>query len=311
MSLSEGPRPSTEDAVAAPAVLTGAGENALLAPRSRGLRALPAHWRNPLGVIGAVIIILDILMALFGHLIWTIDDTAQDAQRLLGPSWDHPFGTDQLGRDTLARIIGGASVSLEVGFVAVGIALVAGVIVGVAAGYLGGWLDAGLMRVMDMMFALPALVLAIVIAGMLGPSRTHAMIAIGIVYTPAFARVVRGAVLSLMELPYLEAARALGTRRRHVVTRHLLPNILAVILVLTTTYLSTAILSEASLSFLGLGAQPPQPSWGSMLNESRTYMVTSPWVAVFPGAAIMLVVLGFNLLGDGLRDILDPRLRDL
>ncbi len=301
------PEPVADEAVAAPALLR-AGEGALLAPRGSGLRA---RWRNPLGVIGGVIIVFDILLALFGHLVWTIDDTAQDAPRLLGPSLDHPFGTDQLGRDTLARIIGGASVSLEVGAIAVGIALAAGLLVGVAAGYLGGWLDAALMRVMDIMFALPALILAIVIAGLLGPSRTHAMIAIGIVYTPAFARVVRGAVLSIMELPYVEAARALGTRRRRVVTRHLLPNIAAIVLVLATTYLSTAILAEASLSFLGLGAQPPQPSWGSMLNESRTYMIVSPWVAVFPGAAIMLVVLGFNLLGDGLRDILDPRLRDL
>jgi peptide/nickel transport system permease protein len=269
------------------------------------------HWRNPLGIVGAAIIAVTVLMALLGHLVWTIDDTDQAAGRLEGPSLDHPLGTDQLGRDTLARIIGGASVSLHVGIVAVGIALVAGVLVGVAAGLQRGWLDAALMRVMDIMFALPALVLAIVIAGMLGPSRTNAMIAIGIVYTPAFARVVRGAVLAIMELPYVEAARALGTRRRRIVTRHLLPNILPLVLVLTTTYLSTAILSEAALSFLGLGVQPPQPSWGSMLSESRKYMTITAWVAVFPGAAIMLVVLGFNLLGDGLRDILDPRLRDI
>jgi peptide/nickel transport system permease protein len=269
------------------------------------------RWRNPLGMVGAAIIAVTVLMALAGHLVWTIDDTDQAAPRLEGPSLEHPLGTDQLGRDTLARIIGGASVSLHVGIVAVGIALVAGVLVGVAAGFYRGWLDAALMRVMDIMFALPALVLAIVIAGMLGPSRTNAMIAIGIVYTPAFARVVRGAVLTIMELPYVEAARALGTRPRRIVTRHLLPNILALVLVLTTTYLSTAILAEAALSFLGLGVQPPQPSWGSMLNESRKYMTITPWVAVFPGAAIMLVVLGFNLLGDGLRDILDPRLRDI
>ena len=300
------PEPVADEAVAAPALLR-AGEGALLAPRGSGLRA---RWRNPLGVIGGVIIVFDILLALFGHLVWTIDDTAQDAPRLLGPSLDHPFGTDQLARHARAHHRR-ASASLEVGAIAVGIALAAGLLVGVAAGYLGGWLDAALMRVMDIMFALPALILAIVIAGPPGPSRTHAMIAIGIVYTPAFARVVRGAVLSIMELPYVEAARALGTRRRRVVTRHLLPNIAAIVLVLATTYLSTAILAEASLSFLGLGAQPPQPSWGSMLNESRTYMIVSPWVAVFPGAAIMLVVLGFNLLGDGLRDILDPRLRDL
>jgi peptide/nickel transport system permease protein len=166
------------------------------------------------------------------------------------------------------------------------------------------------MRIVDVMFAFPGLVLAIVIAGLLGPSRTNAMIAIGIVYAPAFARVVRGSTLSVLGLPYVEAARSLGISDIRIVIRHLLPNIMAPLIVLTTVYLSTAILTEAALSFLGLGTQPPEPSWGSMLNASRSYMERGPWLAVAPGLAIMVVVLGFNFLGDGLRDVLDPQLRD-
>jgi peptide/nickel transport system permease protein len=166
------------------------------------------------------------------------------------------------------------------------------------------------MRVVDVMFAFPGLVLAILIAGLLGPSRTNAMIAIGIVYAPAFARVVRGSTLSIFGLPFVEAARSLGARDWWIIRRHILPNILAPLIVLTTIYLSTSILAEAALSFLGLGTQPPEPSWGSMLEASRAYMQQAPWLAVSPGLAIMIVVLGFNFLGDGLRDVFDPQLRD-
>jgi peptide/nickel transport system permease protein len=218
------------------------------------------------------------------------------------------MGTDELGRDELARIIHGAQVSLQVGLIAVGIALVAGTLLGLIAGYYRGWVDSVLMRLVDLMFALPGLVLAIVIAGLLGPSRRNAMIAIGIVITPAFARVVRGAVLEVMGFPYIESTRALGASGRRVMTRHLLPNIVAPLTVLVTVYLGTAILAEAALSFLGLGTQPPEASWGGMLNTARSYIDAAWWLSVFPGAAIMLVVLGFNFLGDGLRDILDPRL---
>jgi peptide/nickel transport system permease protein len=165
-----------------------------------------------------------------------------------------------------------------------------------------------LMRVIDLMFALPGLVLAIVIAGMLGPSRRNAMIAIGIIITPAFARVVRGAVLEVMGFPFVESARALGSSHARIMARHVLPNIAAPVIVLVTVYLSTAILSEAALSFLGLGTQPPEASWGGMLSSGRTYLEIDPWLSIFPGLAIMIVVLGFNFLGDGLRDILDPRL---
>jgi peptide/nickel transport system permease protein len=220
------------------------------------------------------------------------------------------MGTDELGRDTLARIIHGAQVSLQVGAIAVLIALVLGVVVGVVAAYYGGLTDGILMRLVDITFAIPGLILAILISGLLGPSRTNAMIAIGLVYAPAFARVVRASSLSVLSLPYVEAARAVGAGDFRIMRSHILPNILGPLIILSTVYFSAAVLAEAALSFLGLGTQPPEPSWGSMLNASRSYMQLSPWLAVFPGAAIMLVVLGFNFLGDGLRDVLDPRLRD-
>ena len=265
-------------------------------------------WRNPIGLIGAAIVGFNLFIAVFGKYIWTIDPDAQDSERLLAPTWAHPMGTDELGRDELARIIHGAQVSLQVGITAVGIALVVGTSLGLIAGFYKGWADSILMRLVDLMFALPGLVLAIVIAGLLGPSRRNAMIAIGVVITPAFARVVRGAVLEVMGFPYIESTRALGSSGRRIMTRHLLPNIVAPLTVLVTVYLGTAILAEAALSFLGLGTQPPEASWGGMLNTARSYIDLAWWLSVFPGAAIMIVVLGFNFLGDGLRDILDPRL---
>jgi peptide/nickel transport system permease protein len=248
--------------------------------------------------------------ALLGPFAWRTDYASQAARRLSAPSAAHPLGTDELGRDELSRIIHGAQVSLQVGLVSVVIALVVGTATGVAAGFYGGAVDAVSMRTIDIMFAFPGLVLAIVIAGLLGPSRTNAMIAIGIVYAPAFARVVRGSTLGVLGLPYVEAARSLGVSDGRIVRRHLLPNIMAPLIVLTTVYLSTAILTEAALSFLGLGTQPPEPSWGGMLNAARSYMERAPWLAIAPGLAIMIVVLGFNFLGDGLRDVLDPQLRD-
>ncbi len=198
---------------------------------------------------------------------------------------------------------------MYVGVVSVGIALGIGGTLGLIAGYFGGWLDNLLMRLMDVMFAIPSLVLAIAITGILGPSLRNAMIAIGLVYTPNFARVARGPVLSVIQHEYIAAARAIGARDWRIIARHVLPNVTAPLVVQTTLSLSTAILAEAVLSFLGLGTQPPEPSWGTMLGTGRKFMETAPWVAVFPGAAIMLAVLGFNLLGDGLRDALDPRLK--
>jgi peptide/nickel transport system permease protein len=267
------------------------------------------EWRNPIGIVGAVIVLATVLVAVAAPLVSPYDPASQAHRRLLPPSVQHPMGTDALGRDTFSRIIYGSRVSLQVGALAVVIALGIGTTLGLLAGFYGGRLDDWLMRLVDIMFAFPGLVLAIVIAGLLGPSRTNAMIAIGVVYAPAFARVVRGSVLSVMAEPYVEAARVVGAPDWRMVLRHVLPNIMAPLIVMATVYLSTAILSEAALSFLGLGTQPPEPSWGGMLDAARTYMEISPWTAIFPGLAIMLVVLGFNFLGDGLRDILDPRLR--
>ncbi len=277
----------------------------------RGRFHVPHEWRNPIGIVGAVLVALTVLVAGLGPFVWRIAPSAQNWKRLQGPSAVNPMGTDELGRDLLARVIHGAQVSLEVGAVAVLIAVALGLTVGLLAGYYGGFVDAALMRIVDVIFAFPGLVLAIVIAGLLGPSRTNAMIAIGVVYAPAFARVMRAAVLEVLGRPFVEAARALGAGGIRIMLRHLLPNVVAPLIVMVTVYLSTAILSEAALSFLGLGTQPPEPSWGSMLNTSRTYMELQPWYTIFPGLAIMLVILGFNFLGDGLRDILDPRLRDL
>jgi len=271
---------------------------------------LPKRWRNPIGIVGAVIVLLTILLALFAPLIAPFSPDSQESDRLLGPSWTNLMGTDELGRDTFSRIVYGSRVSLQVGIIAVVIALVAGGLLGMVAGYFGGRLDSWLMRLVDIMFAFPGLVLAIVIAGLLGASRTNAMIAIGAIYAPAFARVVRGAVLSVMSEPYVDAGRVIGSGSGRLIRLHVLPNIMAPLIVMTTVYLSSAILSEAALSFLGLGTQPPEPSWGGMLSSARTYMELSPWMAIFPGFAIMIVVLGFNFLGDGLRDVLDPRLQE-
>jgi peptide/nickel transport system permease protein len=279
-----------------------------IVPVSEPKRPRLGRWANPIGLVGAALVALMIFVALFGPLLWRVDPDAQDYDRLRAPSWENPMGTDELGRDILARIIHGARVSLEVGFTAVAIALVFGVALGLMAGYYKGVTDGVLMRIVDLMFSVPGLVLAIVIAGLLGASRRNAMIAIGIIIIPVFARVVRGAVLEVMGSPFIESARALGAPGRRIMRRHVLPNITAPVMVLVTVYLSVAILAEAALSFLGLGTQPPEASWGSMLNTSRAYLDFAPWYAIFPGAAIMVVVLGFNFLGDGLRDILDPRL---
>lgn len=265
---------------------------------------------HPIGVIGITIIMIVVLTAIFAPQIAPYAPTAQDFRRLQPPSATNWLGTDDLGRDVFSRIVYGSRISLQVGIIAVTLALSIGVTLGVLSGYIGGTFDNGTMRVVDLMFAFPGLVLAIVIAGLLGPSITNAMIAIGIIYAPTFARVARGSVLTVKNELYLEAARLTGGGHTHIVSKHVLPNILAPLVVLVTLTMSTAILTEAALSFLGLGTQPPDPSWGKMLSEGRRFMEIAWWTTVFPGIAIVIAVLGFNLLGDGLRDALDPRLRE-
>jgi peptide/nickel transport system permease protein len=247
-------------------------------------------------------------VALAAPVLAPYDPVAQIAKPLLPPGGAHLAGTDEFGRDELSRLVYGARVSLYVGVLAVLIALALGGTSGVVAGFRGGWVDDVTMRVMDILLSMPPLVMAIAITAVLGPSLTNVMVAIGLVYTPTFARVARGPALAVVQRPYIEAARAIGAPGPRIVLRHVLPNVAAPILVQATVSLSTAILTEAALSFLGLGTQPPTASWGLMLSAARQYMLIDPWIAVLPGSAIAVTVLGFNLLGDGLRDVLDPQM---
>jgi peptide/nickel transport system permease protein len=264
--------------------------------------------RTPVAIIGLVMVALVVLVALSAPALAPFDPVSQIAKPLLRPGAPgHLLGTDEFGRDELSRLIWGARVSLYVGGLAILIALGLGATSGVLAGYFGGTADDVVMRVMDVLLSLPALVLAIAITSVLGPTLTNAMVAIGIVYAPTFARVARGPTLAVVRVPYIEAARAMGAASGRIIGRHVLPNVAAPILVQTTVSFSTAILTEAALSFLGLGTQPPTASWGLMLSAARQYMLINPWVAVLPGLAIAVTVLGFNLLGDGLRDVLDPQ----
>jgi len=266
--------------------------------------------RTPVAVVGVVIVVTYIVAAALAPVFSPADPLRMQPQALLAPpGGGHPFGTDQFGRDVLARLLYGSRTSLAVALASVAVALLAGGVAGVFSGYYGGTLDNVLMRAMDVIFAFPAVLLAITIMAVAGTAVSTIVLAIGVVYTPQFARVTRASALELRGLEFIEAATALGASTRRILSRHVLPNISAPLIVQTSLSLSFAILTESALSFLGLGTQPPTPSWGNMLAEARRFMVTAPWTAVFPGAAIALIVLGFNLLGDGLRDLLDPRLR--
>lgn len=277
--------------------------------RRRGFLARLA--RNPVGLIGFVLSLAVLLAAAFGPLLSPYDPVAQSIrERFQGPSAAHPLGTDNFGRDTLARVLHAYRTSVGVSLGAVGLATVVGGLVGLLAAYFGGWVDRLLMRLMDVLLAFPIILLAIAVLAVLGPGSVNTGLAIGIVYTPIFARLARGPALTVLNWDYVAAARALGSSPARLLARHVTPNIVAPIMVQVTLSLSTAILVEASLSFLGLGTQPPTPSLGLMLSESRNYMLLSPWVSVFSGLAILVASLGFNLFGDGLRDLLDPTLRD-
>ena len=279
--------------------------------RPRPRPALAARFsRTPVAVAGAAIVGAYVLAAAAAPGLAPHDPLAMASQSLLAPPGGaYLFGTDQFGRDLLSRLLYGARVSLTVSVASVVLALAGGGSVGVAGGYYGGRADGILMRVMDVIFAFPAVLLAIAIMAAAGTAVWTVVVAIGVVYTPQFARVSRASVLATRGLEYVEAAAALGAGTRRILLRHILPNISAPLIVQTSLSLSLAILTESALSFLGLATQPPTPSWGNMLAESRRVMATAPWTAVFPGATIATIVLGFNLLGDGLRDLLDPRLR--
>jgi peptide/nickel transport system permease protein len=266
--------------------------------------------RTPVAVAGAAIVAGYLIAAAAAPGLSPHDPLSMASQSLLAPPGGaYPFGTDQFGRDLLSRLLYGTRVSLTVSIASAVLALLAGGFVGVASGVYGGRIDGFLMRLMDVIFAFPAVLLAIAIMAAAGTAVWTVIVAIGVVYTPQFARVSRASVLATRNLEYIDAAAALGAGARRVLFRHILPNISAPLIVQTSLSLSLAILTESALSFLGLGTQPPTPSWGNMLAESRRFMATAPWTAVFPGATIAVIVLGFNLLGDGLRDLLDPRLR--
>ena len=257
---------------------------------------------------GAAVVLFFVLVAVAAPLIAPYDPTGTSWSAVRKPpSLEHWFGTDEIGRDVLSRVIFGARASLLAGVVSVCISLICGVPVGLVSGYVGGFLDGLLMRITDALLACPFLILAIALAAFLGPSLTNAMIAIGISAMPAFIRLTRAQVLNAKVEDYVEAARAVGNPHRRIVLRHILPNILAPVMVQATLAIAAAIIAEASLSFLGLGQQPPAPSWGSMLNAAKNFLDEAPWMAMWPGAAIFSVVLAFNLFGDGLRDALDPR----
>ena len=271
-------------------------------------RALLRLLRRRGAMLGLAIVLVFVLLAVFAPVLAPQDplQTSWSAVRK-APSAQYWFGTDEIGRDVLSRVIWGARASLLAGLVSVCIAMALGVPIGLLAGYMGGWVDGVISRFTDAMLAVPFLILAIALAAFLGPSLTNAMIAIGVSATPIFIRLTRGQVLAVKVEDFVEAARAVGNPHWRIALRHILPNTLPPLIVQATLAIAAAVIAEASLSFLGLGQQPPAPSWGSMLNTAKNYVDNAPWMAVWPGISIFLLVLSFNLLGDGLRDALDPR----
>lgn len=260
-------------------------------------------------LVGLAIVLALVLIAVLAPFLAAYETDEYMETRMSGPSWAHPFGVDQLGRDMLSRVIYGARISIRVGVLAVGLSLLAGTFLGLISGYFGGLVDNIIMRAMDIMMSLPYVLLAILIASVLGPSLENAILAIGVVRIPRFARLARASTLTVKEQLYIEASHSVGSTNMRIIRKDVLPNIMGPIIVYSTLSLGDAILGAAVLSFLGLGAQPPIPEWGAMLNEAQKYITLAPYLSIFPGLAIFLTVLGFNLFGDGLRDILDPKSR--
>jgi peptide/nickel transport system permease protein len=276
------------------------------------LSAVRILLTNPVTVVSAVVLAITVVIAVAANAIAPYGVNDIDVPNALQPpSGAHWFGTDDLGRDVLSRVLVATQASMRVAVVSVAFAVIVGVSIGLVAGYRGGWLDTVFMRVVDVMFAFPVLLLALAVVAILGPGVTTTTLAIGIVYTPIFARVARASTLSVRVEPYVAVSRTMGTGDLYILRRHILPNIAGPLIVQTSLSLAFAILSEAALSFLGLGIQPPQPSLGRMIFDSQGFITLAWWMAVFPGAAIFVIVLAFNLFGDGLRDVLDPKQRTL
>ena len=269
-----------------------------------------SFYKNRLALVGLGIVVFFIIMAIIAPLIapYSFKDQVL-ADRMLPPSSDHWFGTDDFGRDIFSRIVYGARISLWVGFFSVLGSVVFGTILGIVAGYYGRWVDAIISRIFDIMLAFPSILLAIAVVAILGPSLQNALIAIAVINIPNFGRLVRSKVLSVKQEEYIMAARAVGMRDTRILFRHILPNSISPVIVQATLAIATAIIEAAALGFLGMGAQAPTPEWGKMLADSKNYITQAPWTLFFPGVAIMLTVLGFNLMGDGLRDILDPKMK--
>jgi peptide/nickel transport system permease protein len=279
-------------------------------PKPRGFRTLARVLHHRGAVVGGVVLLLVATLAVLAPLIAPYDPaTMGTGASLAPPSAAHPFGTDTFGRDIYSRVLNGARISLSVGLVAVAIEASLGVVLGLVSGYYGGWIDGVMMRVIDVLLAFPGILLALAIVSVLGISLTNLMVAVGIGGVPSFARLIRGSTLSVKENLYVTVARSMGALDTSIMFRHILPNIISPFIVYATLRIAFAIIATSSLSFLGLGAKSPSPEWGVMLSDGREFMRVAPWVTTFPGLAIMLSVLGINLLGDGLRDVLDPRLR--
>ncbi|MGA9175148.1 MAG: nickel transporter permease [Thermoactinomyces sp.] len=269
-----------------------------------------AFWRHRSAAIGSVIIIIFILLAIFAPVVTPYQYDQRSSALLVSPSADHWFGTDDMGRDIFTRVIYGARISLQVGFFAIAGSIVIGSILGLIAGYYGGWRDTVISRFFDILLAFPSILLAIAIVAILGPGLNNAMIAVAVINIPTFGRLMRSRVLSVKAEDFILAARAMGMKNSRILWKHILPNCWSPIMVQGTLGFATAVIEAAALGFLGLGAQPPQPEWGTMLSDSREFIQLAPWTMIFPGLAIVCTVLGFNLLGDGLRDLFDPRMKE-
>lgn len=306
---------STENASGRAPVLTntsGLGGEARLRARRSGLRYFLRRFatESPLNIMALGIITIFFILCIFGEIIAPYDPMAVNPDiRFLAPSWEHPFGTDEIGRDLLSRVMAGARYSLGIATLILVIAIPVGTLFGIVAGYAGGLIDELLMRVTDVFLAFPAIILAMAIVAALGPNLRNTVIALTLAYWPWYARLVRGQILQIQQLDYVEAGRAIGLPTHRLVLRHIMPNAMAPIIIQGTIDIGFAVLATSSLSFVGLGAQPPTPEWGTMITYARNYFRTAWWYFTFPGLALMFTVVGFNLLGDGLRDYFDPRTR--